>query len=149
VGIVDFSFFCVIILLIVIINKEVIMQAVKEIEAKRDAILEQMRNIRTMERGSITEQYMKVPHKGKKEPVTRGPYYMLTRREEGRTVGYRLRKPQELERARRDVEAHKRFVELCRQFEELTQRLGELERADNKDEVEKKRWRLRLNRTKK
>ena len=123
------------------------MQAVKEIEAKRNAILEQMRKIRTMERGSITEQYMKVPHKGKKEPVMRGPYYMLTRREEDRTVGYRLRTPQDLERARRDVEAHKRFVELCRQFEELTQHLGELERSQDGDEVEKKRRRSRSSRT--
>jgi hypothetical protein len=134
-------------LLINIINKGVIMQVLKEIEEKREVILKQMRQIRSMERGSITEQYMKVPHKGKKEPVMRGPYYMLTRRENDRTVGYRLKTPQDLERARRDVEAHKRFVQLCRQFEELTQRLGELERADDKDEVEKKRRRLRSSRT--
>jgi hypothetical protein len=138
VGIVDFSFFCAIILLIIISNKEVVMQAEKEIEQRRDAILEEMRQIRSMERGSITEQYMKVHHKGKKEPVMRGPYYMLSRREDNRTVGYRLRTQRELERARRDVETHKRF-----------ERLGEIERADKGDEVEKKRRRSPSSRTRK
>ena len=125
------------------------MQAVKKIEQERDAVLEEMRNIRSMERGSITEQYMKVPHKGKKEPVMRGPYYMLTRRENDRTVGYRLKTPQDLERARRDVEAHKQFVALCREYEELTERLGELERSEDGDVVEKKRLKSRSNKIKK
>ena len=125
------------------------MQALKEIEQKRDAVLEEMRKIRSMERGSITKQYMKVPHKEKKEPVKRGPYYMLTRREDNRTVGYRLRTAQELRRARRDVDAHKRFVRLCREYEELTRRLGELERARESDDVEKKRRRSRSSRTSK
>lgn len=123
------------------------MSAIKEIEARREAILEQMRAIRSMERGTINQHYVKVKHKGKKEPVARGPYYVVSRRENNRTVGYHIKTKEELERARRDVEAHKRFVQLCRQFEELTQRLGELERADDKDKVEKKRRRSPSSRT--
>jgi len=123
------------------------MSTIQEIEAQREAILDEMRRIRSMERGTINEHYVKVHHKGKKEPVARGPYYVISRREKNRTVGYHIKTKEELERARRDVEAHKRFVELCRQFEELTQRLGELERADNKDEAEKKRLRSPLSGT--
>lgn len=115
------------------------MKTIKEIEDRRDAVLDEMRKIRSMERGTINEHYVRVRHKGKKEPVPRGPYYVISRRENNRTAGYHLKGKKELERARRDVEAHKRFVALCRQFEELTQRLGELERAGDKDEVEKKR----------
>ncbi len=114
------------------------MNDIKQVEKRRDAILEQMRGIRSMERGSITEQYLKVPHKGKRDPVLRGPYYVLSRREGKRTVGYRLKTPKELERARRDVEAHKEFRKLSRHFEELTEQLGGLSRGQGIEEKEKK-----------
>jgi hypothetical protein len=106
------------------------MNEISQVEKRRNAILEQMRAIRSMERGSITEQYLKVAHKGKKEPVRKGPYYVISRSEGKRTVGYRLSAPEELARARRDVEAHKEFRKLSRQFEELTEQLGRLSRAE-------------------
>jgi cell fate (sporulation/competence/biofilm development) regulator YlbF (YheA/YmcA/DUF963 family) len=53
-------------------------------------------------------------------------------------VGYRLKTPKELERARRDVEAHKEFKKLCREFEELTEQLGKLSRASGDDDEVKK-----------
>ena len=123
------------------------MSTIKEIEARREVILDQMRAIRSMERGTINEHYVGVKHKGKKEPVARGPYYVISRRENNRTVGYHLKGKKELERVRRDVESRKRFVALCREFEQLTQRLGEIERADKGDEVEKKRRRSPSSRT--
>jgi len=107
------------------------------IEARREAILEQMRAFRSMERGTINEQYLKVRHQGKKEPVLRGPYHAISRREGKRTVGYRLTTAGALERARQDVEAHRRFGELCREYEELTEQLGKLERELKDDSGEK------------
>ena len=98
-----------------------------------------------MERGTINEHYVKVPRKGKKESVLRGPYYVISRREEGKTAGYHLT-AQKLERARCDVESHKRFKELCREYEELTERLGRLEREASESSREKK---LRRSRSKK
>jgi hypothetical protein len=126
-----------------------IMKAIQEIEARRNAILEQMRVIRSMERGSITEQYLKVAHKGKKYPVLRGPYYVITRREEDKTVGYRLTTSRELERAQEDVEAQKRFVALCREFEQLTGELGRLERQLDGTSGGKKGLKLRSKKTRK
>ena len=73
-----------------------------------------------------------------KEPVLRGPYFVFTRKEGKKTVGYRLRTAAEKEAVRRDVAAHKRFVALCRQFEELTEKLGELERESSLMREEKK-----------
>ena len=104
------------------------MSAILEIETRRDAILEEMRCIRSMRRGTINEQYLKVRHKGKKEPVKKGPYYLFSRREEERTVGHRLTTQDEIEQAKKDVTAHKQFIELCREFEALTEKLGELQR---------------------
>ena len=122
------------------------MKTIKEIEVKRDDLLEQMRRIRFIRQGTINEQYLKVRHKGKKQPVLRGPYYVITRKEGNKTVSERLTNPAELERARQAVEAHKHFVSLCREFERLTEQLGELERTDGLD-VEKKRRGSRSNRT--
>jgi hypothetical protein len=123
------------------------MNAVQQIETRREAILGQMRAIRSMERGSINEQFLKVAHKGKKEPVLRGPYYVISRREGNKTVGYRLRTPRELARARQDVQRHKRFQELCQDFERLTEQLGRLERELTEAEEEKKGLKSRSKRT--
>jgi hypothetical protein len=123
------------------------MNAVQQIETRREAILGQMRAIRSMERGSINEQFLKVAHKGKKEPVLRGPYYVISRREGNKTVGYRLKTPRELARAREDVQRHKRFQELCQDFERLTEQLGRLERELTEAEEEKKGLKSRSKRT--
>lgn len=96
-----------------------------QLESRRNAILEEMRSIRSMRRGTINEQYLKVPRKGK-EPALRGPYYVLSRREGEKTVSWRL-SGAELEKAKADVAAHKRFMLLCKEFEELTTHMGELE----------------------
>lgn len=115
------------------------MEAMQDLEAKREAVLDQMRSIRSMKRGTINKQYLKVRHKGKKQPVLRGPYHVLSRREGNRTVSERLRNEEEIQRAREDIQTHRCFVSLCREFERLTEQLGELERAEGGLDVEKKR----------
>ena len=110
------------------------MNRIKEIDARRDTILAEMRSIRTMKKGSVTRQFQKVRHKGKTEPVLRGPYYAFTYKEGKKTVGHRLTTPEELEATNKDVEAHKRFVQLCKEFERFTEQLGELEREESAPE---------------
>jgi hypothetical protein len=90
-----------------------------------------------MRRGSITEQFLNVHHKGVREPVSRGPYYVLSRREGNRTSSRRL-STAELEQARKDVGAYRRFVDLCREFEILTEQFGESERESPDLERKKK-----------
>jgi len=102
------------------------MDTTRSLDEKRERVLEQMRAIRSMRRGSVTEQYLKVRHKGKRKPVVRGPYWVYTRKEGGKTVGQRLSR-EEAEQVKKDVEAHKQFVALCKEFETLTMRLGDVE----------------------
>jgi hypothetical protein len=102
------------------------MDTVHDLEKKREQVLEQMRAIRSMRRGSVTEQFLKVPHKGKQKPVLRGPYWVYTWKEGGKTVGQRLSR-EEAAQVKKDVEAHKTFLALCKEFETLTMRLGERE----------------------
>ena len=123
------------------------MENIKKIEAERESVLSEMRSIRSMRKGNVSEQYLKVQHKGKKKPVLRGPYYTLTCKQGKKTVGYRLTNKKELEAARLDVAAHQRFVELCKQFERLTERLGELERRAPEMVQEKKRRKSQSSKT--
>lgn len=104
------------------------MDTIRELEARRNAILEQMRSMRSMKRGTINEQFLKVRLKGKEQPLLRGPYYVFSRREGNKTVSKRLTSPAQLQQVKRDIEVHKRFLALCKEFEVLTERLAELER---------------------
>ncbi len=116
------------------------MDTVQQLESRRNAILEEMRSIRSMKRATINQQYFKTRLKGKRGMVHQGPYYVLSRREGEKTVSKRLRVT-ELEQAQKDVAEYKRFLGLCQEFERLTARLGELERGDQGLELEKKRSR--------
>ena len=117
------------------------MDTVQQLESRRNAILEEMRSIRSMRRGTINEQYFKTRLKGRKGIAHQGPYYVLSRREGQKTLSNRLRSEAELEQARRDVAEYKRFLGLCQEFERLTSRLGELERSEQGLEQGKKRFR--------
>ena len=117
------------------------MDTIQQLEARRNAILEEMRSIRSMRRGTINEQYFKTRLKGRKGIVQQGPYYVLSRREGEKTVSKRLRSVAELEQTQKDVAEYKRFLGLCQEFERLTARLGEWERGEQGFEQEKKWFR--------
>jgi len=102
---------------------------IKRLNERREKILAEMRTLRTMRPGTVSEQFLKVPHKGESEPVERGPYYLWQYYEQGKPRRKRLTTPKQVRQAREDVRNHKRFVQLCKAFEELTQQLGELERT--------------------
>jgi hypothetical protein len=119
------------------------MNQIEAIEQRRAEVLKQMSRIGSLKRGSITEQYLKVRSKGQPQAVLRGPYYVFSRREGGRTVSRRLTTERDLAQAREEVSAAHRFRELCREYEELTERLGALERGLGEGTVEKKRLRRR------
>jgi len=122
------------------------MSQIEAIEQRRAEILKQMSRIGSLKRGSITEQYLKVRLKGQPRAVLRGPYYVFSRREGGRTVSRRLTTERDLAQAREEVSAARRFRELCREYEELTERLGALERGLGGGTAEKKRLRRRSSR---
>ena len=100
-----------------------------ELEQERLDVLKRMGEIRTMRRGSVSEQFLKVAHKGKAEPVARGPYYLWQYWEEGKPVRRRLKGGPEVAAARREVAAHKRFEHLCDQYVHIAESLAEVERG--------------------
>ena len=104
------------------------MDTVEQVEQRREALLREMGAIRSMQRGTINEQYLRVPRKGR-APGRRGPYYVLSRSEGGKTVSRRLTSPQQVAQAKADVAARQQFVAFCQEYERLTEQLGQLERT--------------------
>lgn len=103
------------------------MKKIKQIEQRRQWILAQMGGIRSMELSTLSEQMLAVRHKREAEPVLRGPYYVLARRQGAKTRSRRVR-GEELAQVQVDVANRKRFEGLCAEFTELTEQLGQLER---------------------
>ena len=62
------------------------MDTVQQLERRRNAVLEQMRAIRSLRHGTINEQYFPASVKGALAGGLRGPYYVLSRNEGGKTV---------------------------------------------------------------
>lgn len=93
-------------------------------ESRREQILEEMRSLRAMRPGAVSEQYLKVSKKGQAEPGVLGPYFLWQYYLEGKPVRQRLTTAQEVDRAKQEVENYKRFKMLCEEFVTLTQALG-------------------------
>ena len=114
------------------------MESLRSIESQRHRILEEMSAIRHVVRGTFKEQMLPVPHRGKKEPVLRGPYYVLAHWEGGKTRSRRV-PADDAARVREGADNYKRLKRLCEEFAQLTERLGELEREQAASaEAEKK-----------
>ena len=114
------------------------METVQTLERQREQVLKAMAELRSMETGSLSSQMLKVAHKGKKTPALRGPYYVLSRWENGKSHSRRVRK-EELAQVQCDVANYQRFMELCEQFVDLTRRLGALEREEETDREQLKK----------
>jgi len=114
------------------------MKEIENIEARREQLLEEIRKIRVMRKGSVTEQYFKTKKKGQKKPALNGPYWLYTHKEKGKTLGRRLSQT-EAERFQAEVDAFHRFRKLCDEYAQLTERLGDLERESSLKFQKKKR----------
>jgi hypothetical protein len=117
---------------------------ISQLEARRQAIIEEIRSIDSMRRGTVNEQFFQFQRRGSKKLTRQGPYYVWARSEGGKTVSQRLTSTEAVEQARADVAAYKRFQALCGEFVDVTSQLGALKRTS---EQEKKRLKSGLNKT--
>jgi hypothetical protein len=117
---------------------------IQHLETRRLAILEEIRSIDSMRRGTLNEQFFQVRRSGSKELTRQGPYYVWTRSEGGKTVSQRLTSAEAVEQARADVTAYKRFQALSGEYIEVTSQMGALKRTTAQ---EKKRLKSGLSKT--
>ena len=101
------------------------MRILERLRQRRQELLSRIGLIEEMRRGSVTRQFLKVRLKGQSEPVLSGPYALFTRKSGGRTVGRRLRDPEEVRRLEQQVENYHVFQGLCRQLVELSEQICE------------------------
>ena len=98
------------------------------LEARRRTVLEQLEAIRSLRKGTLSEQWVPAVRDGKKTKKLRGPYFVWTSKVGRKTVSERIKGKQEQQWAQQDALNYQRFKELCAELEDLTHQLGLVER---------------------
>ncbi len=128
------------------------MEKLEALEKKRESLEKEIIKIGHMRRGSVSEQFVPVQHKGEKTPVLRGPYYVYTAKHKGKSVGKHLKVGPELEKYRREVNNYHRFQRLISEFLSVNEEICEMSPlpysndTSQQDEIKKKS--LRKSKTK-
>ena len=104
------------------------MMSTHNLEARRRAIFEQLEAIRSLRKGTLSEQWVPVVRDGKKTKKLRGPYFVWTFKAGKKTVSERIKGKQEQQWAQHDALNYQRFKDLCAELEDLTHQLGLAER---------------------
>ena len=121
------------------------MKTIESIVERRDEIIEEIRNLRSMRKGIINEQYLKVPHKSKEASLL-GPYYVLTKKQNCKTVSTRI-KSNEYEEIKKETEAYKKFNQLSSEFVTITEELTYRRKISQNTDSKKNRKYTRKNST--
>ena len=101
------------------------MEKLKEALEKKKQIINQIKKIKDMRRGSVVEQYYEVKHKNG-AMVRQGPYFLYSYKEKGRTISRRLSGPREAQRYRQEIEEFRRFEQLSSQLIEASHQICDL-----------------------
>jgi len=91
-------------------------------------ILDRMASIEEMRRGSVIRQFFKIKHPGMAKPLLRGPYALYTCKKKGKTIGRRLRRPEEIRHLQEQVENYHFFQGLCNELVNVSEQI-----CDEKD----------------
>lgn len=100
---------------------------IETLRSQRDAILEQMKQVDHLRRGSLSRQFFKARRDGK--VVQSGPYFVLQCFFKGKKRSQRIAATQ-AERVERHVENFRLFNGLAEEFVTLSDRITQLECAD-------------------
>jgi len=111
------------------------------IEQRQRDIMREMEQIRVMKKGSVTFQRYPARGRGQDAGRERGPYPVLTWKEQGCTKSMRLKSAAQVAWAEKAVENHRRFTELRCEYERLGEERalhGREEMASASQEAQKK-----------
>lgn len=90
------------------------------LQQQRSSLLDQMAALDRMERGRLSEQFLKGQKDG--QPVLRGPYYVLQRRWGEQILKERV--PQgRLALVQADIQRHEQFEKLADRYAEVTEQM--------------------------
>lgn len=102
---------------------------------QQDAILKEMRTIRCMRRGALTEQYNK---KEDSDGTIRkwGPYYTLQIWRDGKNHSLRI-PAKDADKVREEIKAYEGFSELCERYIQLGEQEAMKKSSDSKKKPRK------------
>ncbi len=99
------------------------------LEHRRQALLEQLADLRELRRGSLTDQFLELKH-ADGSVVKRGPYPLFTRKESGKTLSVRLNDPALVSLYRQQIQALRQFESVVDQLIGVGEQLSDLAVAE-------------------
>ena len=103
------------------------------LQQQRSRLLDQMAALDRMERGRLSEQFLKGQKDG--QPVLRGPYYVLQRRWGEHILKERVPRDR-VALVQSDIHRHEQFQQLADRYAEVTEQMTRL--LDTQPELKKK-----------
>ena len=101
------------------------MTSMNKLESQRQRILEELAELGEMRRGSVSEQFVESAGRdGAKK--RRGPYFVYTYKEKGKTISRRLTSPEQVVLCQKQIQAFRRFQELTTQLLQLGEQASNL-----------------------
>jgi len=113
------------------------MDTVESLTEKRARLLEEIKRLGGMRRGSVTEQYYAVRHRDGSQ-VRQGPYFLYSYKAQGRTISRRLPDAGVAHRYREEIAAFRRFEELSAELVTVSQQICDLQTRAEAATPEKK-----------
>jgi len=99
--------------------------SMETLEAQRLGLLKQLAALGPMRRGSISEQIVETLGRDGRQKQ-RGPYFVYTYKEKGKTISRRLTSPEQVALCRTQIQAFRRFQELSAQLLQVGEQAGNL-----------------------
>ena len=100
-----------------------------KLEQQRQALLQQLSGLQQLRRGSLSEQFLVVKHSDGSR-VKHGPYPLLTRKVENKTVSQRLSDPAVVPLYRQQIQDLRRFETVVDQLVRVGEQLSDLAVAE-------------------
>jgi len=97
--------------------------SISQLEARREQILQDIKAIDRLRRGSLSRQFFKKPRSGSKDP--QGPYYVLQGYVRGQKFSQRVA-PEQAPQIEPLVANYKRFEQLAEEFVSVTDQITQL-----------------------
>jgi hypothetical protein len=105
----------------------------REIQLQQNALLEQMRALRAMRRGTLSQQEYAERRARKQGAGASGPYFVWQGFRSGKHFSKRV-SAQEAERVEHEIETRRQFERLCEEYVRLGEELATREGARTKQD---------------
>lgn len=101
------------------------MKTIEQLETERQSILKELGELSEIRRGTISQQFVEsIGKDGTKK--RRGPYFLYTYKEKGKTVSRRLTSSQQVEMCQGQIQAYHNFQELTTRLLEVGEQISNM-----------------------